>query len=690
NFAANELTWGFASGYCSSTFEASPGQIFYAPVTLTLQPGAKAYSLGFNMTVTNLGLHPVPPGDFDFSSMLMEPGTESNTDVSVLLPIPPYAFIDDFTNPPPANQIKQWNGGNFVDLEQADDSLGELAVGWLEMHGKTNLYDTMSQNLLTMSEAFVETIPDDANPNKVIVGGYAFQVPANASPGEQYELTLQDPAADNDGLGINGSAVVINVPSSGSLSNGPINGIKIVTVGQPRYLAGDVYPFEWFNAGNFGNGDLTYWINDLQDVFDAAIYQLNEPPAGSDFADAMDSAGGFGVYDAAAGYWTNSTTVPGNSSAENALFDVNNPNLNNMPFGNGVLDICDVYVTFLRANFSGLNWFQRFYTNGVHVAVAITSHTNVSSLVIRSPRSRVESRIASNPSAAISITNTPAVNFAGGDYIISPGASTNLSIPVTATVYGQYPLTMLMFNVNVTPLDGSPPLTSAITFSPNAPFNNSSLYNSPSSLGLETNSPVNCAEGYLPRMYPISASAGILGSNVIGYLNIPIPANTTSMSAYAISFAHASGSPNGLVSFPKTTYTGLITCCSRTNSYYNDGIPDSWRLRYFGTIYNQLSISNADADGTRMNNWQKYVAGLNPTDPTSVLNEGIDQKMAQSPQDMVLYWPSVVGKTYIIKRSPMLFPGQWTDISTNIGDGTYMEIHDTSGGPNRFYQVIAQ
>jgi hypothetical protein len=73
-----------------------------------------------------------------------------------------------------------------------------------------------------------------------------------------------------------------------------------------------------------------------------------------------------------------------------------------------------------------------------------------------------------------------------------------------------------------------------------------------------------------------------------------------------------------------------------------------------------------------------------------VLNEGTDQKMAQNPQDLVLYWPTVNGQTYLIQRSTSLFPPQWTTISTNIGDGTYMEIHDTSGGNKRYYQVITQ
>ena len=62
-------------------------------------------------------------------------------------------------------------------------------------------------------------------------------------------------------------------------------------------------------------------------------------------------------------------------------------------------------------------------------------------------------------------------------------------------------------------------------------------------------------------------------------MTVTIPANATSLSAYAIHFDHASASPNGIASFPKQTLTGLITLSSRTNSYYNDGIPDSWRLR---------------------------------------------------------------------------------------------------------------
>src|SRR5207247_1296025 len=87
--------------------------------------------------------------------------------------------------------------------------------------------------------------------------------------------------------------------------------------------------------------------------------------------------------------------------------------------------------------------------------------------------------------------------------------------------------------------------------------------------------------------------AGLTGNATLGTLTVTIPANATANATYAIHFDHASASPNGLASFPKTTLTGLVTLSSRTNSSYNDGISDSWRLRWFGTVNNLLSASNA-------------------------------------------------------------------------------------------------
>lgn len=690
NFSGNELTWGFASGYCSSKYIASPGEIFYAPVTLTSLPGTALYGFEFDMVETNLGSHPVPAGNYFFEPMIMEPVTISNLNITALGPIPPYMFVGDLNNPPPPGQIVQFNGTNFVDLETSQASINELAVGWFEEYGRTNLFNTLQQNLLSLSQAFIEVIPDGNNPNKDIIGGYAFQVPTNASPGEQYQLQLNRASGNGDGFGLNGSAVGINLPVNGSLTNGSINAIKLVTVGQPKYMAGDVYPFGWFNAGDFGHGDLTnYAANDIIEVFNAAIYSINGPPAGSDFADAMDSSGGVGAPDLAAGYWTNAN-ANANTALKNSLFNVNNTSaINEMAFGDGQLDVSDVYVTFLRSQFAGLYWFQRFYTNDpVHgvfgrVAQAIFPQTNVNGFATSELPALGGSGNGKQYVAPVSITNTPTVHFAAGTAVASAGQT--VSIPITASVYGTNPVRMLMFNAAVVPVDGSPAPASPISFTPNAPFNNSAYY-----YEVGTNTTANVAAAFLPESFPISANEQITGSNVIGYLSFTVPSSATSMSAYQVYFDHASASPNGLVSFPNTACPGLITLSSRGSSYYNDGIPDSWRLRYFGTIYNQLSVSNANADGTLMNNWQKYQAGLNPVDPNSVLNEGEDQAMANNSSDVVLYWPTVAGQTYIVEKSIAIAPPQWTAISTNIGTGTFMEIHDTANSTVGMYKVITQ
>src|SRR5262249_18007168 len=72
NFSANKISFGFASGEASSDFKASPGQFFYAPVTLNVLSGINMYSLQFNVTVTNLDAHSVEPGALAFTSTLMK------------------------------------------------------------------------------------------------------------------------------------------------------------------------------------------------------------------------------------------------------------------------------------------------------------------------------------------------------------------------------------------------------------------------------------------------------------------------------------------------------------------------------------------------------------------------------------------------------------------------------------------
>jgi len=696
-FVPNEISWGFASGEGSSRFIGSAGQNFVAPVTLTMLPGVNLYSLQFNMTVSSSGpgiTNPAPlAGPFSFQSMLMQP--IPNTQPVIYTNIPPYAYAAFFTNED-ANYIN-YNGGQFVDLDVSNGN--ELAVGWAERAGFTNLYNTAAQTLTTYSIAHDILYPSAAQgePNGVFAGGYMFQLSSNAVNGEQYQIELSRASGTSDGIGAPGAGIDIyaaDLTNAASLGAGTLSAIKNVTVGSIPYLAGNVYPFGWFNAGDFGNSNLQ--SADIEQVFQSAIYNLDTPPFNPlsmdahggytivcDMYDAEDSCGQLGYLDNNPadknyGFYTNAG--PLTLADEQQLFAGNYSLINNMAFGDGKLDISDVYLTFLRSEFTNnFVWFQRFWTNGVRVANPVWAPGVVPAGGFGAGGGSEQPQ-ASQP---VSITNTPIVDFAATDYVAS--ASQTLQIPINATVFGPYPMRMLLLNMSVVPLDGSPALTSAINFTPNASMGTAFGSATPSYVNSTGNG--NYSAAWLPFTPSVIQLPGYSNTVNLGTLTVTIPTNATSMSSYAIHFDTASGSPSGLLSFPSRTLTGLITLSSRTNSSYGDGIPDSWRLRYFGTIYNELSVSNADADGTGMNNWQKYCAGLDPVDPTSVLNEGTDQAMAQSGQDMVLYWPSVSGKSYTVKRSSTLFPPQWTTISTNVGNGTYMEIHDTSGGPSRYYEV---
>ncbi|MDE3068942.1 MAG: chitobiase/beta-hexosaminidase C-terminal domain-containing protein, partial [Verrucomicrobiota bacterium] len=691
NFVANAISFGFASGEASSDFVASPGQIFYAPVTLSVLPSQQIYSLQFNLTVTNVNSAPaVFPGAYGFQSFLVKPDT-ANPGYNIVIPpavflgyatnatyttntvvdtnsTPPVTNVDittnyvfDLPNPPPTNQEFIYNGEPFLNAVFTNDSENLLGVGWLERAGETNLYNTKSQDLIQYSQAHDTTFLQSGG--KVILGGYAFYVPPKAVMGQtNYEIRIGRPSATSDGIGRPGSSVYIATPTNGALiGSGLINSIKDIVIGTRKYIAGDCAPFRWFNAGDFGNTNLDN--ADVEQVFQSAIYSLNYPPPGSDFFDSMDSCGTFGVTSSGQGYYTADTSLT--ASNEDLLFDGNDTTINQIAFGDGKLDVCDVYVTFRRSLDPGLWWWRRYYTNGVLVAEPVPNTNYVTGGVVAAP--------ADNPQPQIntSSTNSPQVNFAATD--VQGSAGQTVQIPITANILGSYPLRLLMLNLTVVPLDGSPPLTAPISFSPNPALGTPALADSTGN--------DNYAAAWLN-----SAIAGLTGNVTVGTLTVTIPTSATSLSAYAVHFDHASASPNGLASFPKQTLTGLITLSSRANSTYNDGIPDSWRLRWFGTVYNLLSVSNACPSGDGVNNWQKYVAGVDPNLPNDFPSLHAATPLP-SGTTAAISWPSVAERNYVIERSATLFPADWTPVATNSGTGTDMEFDDSITGNVYFYRV---
>ncbi len=661
NFQANKLTFGFAAGEASSDFIASPGQYFYAPVTLSSLPGTLIYSLQFNMTVTNAGANPGPvvrPGAMSFNSFLEKP--IPGTSPPIYERIPPLSFSAYAQNPPPLSSIVYYDGLPFVDMSFINTNVNLLGVGWLERLTQTNLYDTTKQDLVKYSQPHDTLF--DGNNGKVVVGGYAFEVPTTALVGNTYRIQLGEASATADGIGGPSGAVFISTPTNGSLASGTINAVKEVTVGQRKYLAGDSAPFRWFNAGDFGNTNLDN--SDVMQVFQSAIYGLNNPPYDpkswngtgytnvSDFFDAMDSCG-YTYAIAPGGYLVPDTNIT-DVAVLNGLFDGNDSMINYIGFGDGKLDVCDIYVTFRRSLDPSLARFRRFWTNGVRGA-------------------EMMSGVAPAPLAAPALSRTAFVSFSSADASASAGQM--VQIPVKGSIAGTDPVRSLALSLSVEPLEGAPALTAPVQFSANPALGAPALTSSRT-------------KGEYAATWLNNNTSGLTGDATLGTLTIQIPAGASSSAAYAVRFQHASASPNGLASFPKRTKTGLVTLADRSGSSWNDGISDAWRLRYFGSINNLLSAATADADGDGVDNKHEYLAGTDPNDAASMLK--LKTGKGQN-QQVVVRWPSVAGKQYVVERATSLYSPVWTAISTNSGTGLDMQYQDSATGSNpRFYRVRAQ
>ena len=124
-----------------------------------------------------------------------------------------------------------------------------------------------------------------------------------------------------------------------------------------------------------------------------------------------------------------------------------------------------------------------------------------------------------------------------------------------------------------------------------------------------------------------------------------------------------------------------------------DGIPDWWRMQWFGSSSSTNAAvctaccASCDADGTGQNNFFKYVAGLNPTDPTQVFTVQI----AASNQVVNLtYGPVNSTDIYTVQSSPDLNPLNFSNLTNYnfAANGNQQTVTDLPPWPsNEFYHV---
>ena len=128
-------------------------------------------------------------------------------------------------------------------------------------------------------------------------------------------------------------------------------------------------------------------------------------------------------------------------------------------------------------------------------------------------------------------------------------------------------------------------------------------------------------------------------------------------------------------------------------SSVNDGIPDAWRAAYFGgsgATTNSQSCAGGDADHTGLTNFQKFLAGLNPTNSAS----GFWLYMARpitTTNAVILRTTS--GTAYQAQYRDSLTAGSWQILADQIlGNGTNIHLPDPDANPgsSRFYRALVE
>lgn len=124
-------------------------------------------------------------------------------------------------------------------------------------------------------------------------------------------------------------------------------------------------------------------------------------------------------------------------------------------------------------------------------------------------------------------------------------------------------------------------------------------------------------------------------------------------------------------------------------SYAGDGLPDDWQVQYFGEN-NANAAPGVDADGTGQTNLFKYIAGLNPLDPTARFVVSIQPVVGQPAQKQIVFTPVVAGRTYRVVSKGSLTDPDWSTLTSSAQDdsGAQRTVTDLeASGPMKFYRV---
>jgi hypothetical protein len=206
---------------------------------------------------------------------------------------------------------------------------------------------------------------------------------------------------------------------------------------------------------------------------------------------------------------------------------------------------------------------------------------------------------------------------------------------------------------------------------------------------------------------PIVAAPSALSysSNPATYTkDTAITANTPTCSggavtSYSVSPALPAGltlnTSSGIISGTPTTLTAAANyTITATNT--GGSTPASMSIAVvspyaaWSTQYGLLQGPEGDDDGDGNSNYLEFVAGLVPTDASSVFKISVSSVPGQPSQRAIVICPIISGRTYTVKSSESLQPATWIPLSgSTFSDvGNVRTVIDTAATEAKNFYVI--
>jgi PKD repeat protein len=121
----------------------------------------------------------------------------------------------------------------------------------------------------------------------------------------------------------------------------------------------------------------------------------------------------------------------------------------------------------------------------------------------------------------------------------------------------------------------------------------------------------------------------------------------------------------------------------------------AWQNQYFGSTTNAQAAAGADPFGKGMDNFDQFLAGINPTNPASALRI---TSVVPSGSDVVITWTTAGGHTNVVQANAGNGNGGYTTNFTDLsglivisgsGDAAtnYTDVGGATNSPSRYYRV---